>query len=122
MTARILVVDDVSANRRLLEAKLNTEFYEVALAEDGPTALQRVRDWNPDVVLLDVMMPGMDGLEVLRHVRAEPQWAALPVVMFSAVSDPQFREHAMNKGATDYWVKASISYDELQRRLTTLLG
>ena len=89
MTARILVVDDVPANRRLLEARLLGEFYEVALAEDGPEALERVRGWNPDVILLDVMMPGMDGYEVCRTLKADPATAHIPVVMITASGSEQ---------------------------------
>jgi two-component system cell cycle response regulator len=105
MTARILVVDDVSANRRLLEAKLTTEFYEVALAEDGPAALQWVRDWNPDVVLLDVMMPGMDGYEVCRHLKDDSATAHIPVVMVTALTEPAERVRGLEAGADDFLSK-----------------
>jgi len=64
MTARVLVVDDLVPNVRLLEAKLTAEYYDVVTATDGPTALEIVEKEAPDIVLLDVMMPGMDGFEV----------------------------------------------------------
>jgi two-component system cell cycle response regulator len=63
MTARILIVDDVPANTRLLEAKLSAEYYQVATAKDGFEALRMALEWQPDLILLDVMMPGMDGFE-----------------------------------------------------------
>ena len=69
MTARILVVDDITANLRLLEAKLQGEYYEVALAQSGAEALRQATSWSPDIILLDVMMPGCDGFEVARRVR-----------------------------------------------------
>ena len=72
MTARILVVDDIAANCRLLEAKLLAEYYEVSLASSGPEALAVAGRWSPDVILLDVMMPGMDGYEVCQRLKANP--------------------------------------------------
>ena len=73
MTARILIVDDVPANTRLLEAKLSAEYYQVASAKDGFEALRMADDWQPDLILLDVMMPGMDGFECCRQLKQDPQ-------------------------------------------------
>src|SRR6185312_7990329 len=69
MTARILIVDDVPANTRLLEAKLSAEYYQVASARDGFEALRMAAEWQPDMILLDVMMPGMDGYECCRKLK-----------------------------------------------------
>jgi len=68
MTARILVVDDIEANVRLLEDRLTAEYYEVVTAFDGPTALAMAASEKPDIILLDVMMPGMDGFQVCRRL------------------------------------------------------
>lgn len=87
MTARILVVDDVLPNLQLLEAKLRAEFYEVDLAANGPDALAKAQAWAPDVILLDVMMPDMDGFEVCRRLKADPATAHLPVVMVTALTE-----------------------------------
>lgn len=105
MTARILVVDDIPANLRLLEAKLLAEYYEVALAGSGPEALARVADWMPDVILLDVMMPGMDGFEVCRRLKAQEQTAHLPVVMVTALIDQAERVRGLEVGADDFLSK-----------------
>ena len=120
--ATILIVDDHAEAARPLARLLHHLGHKGVCIHSGEEALTYLRANPADLVLLDVMMPGMDGLEVLRHVRTEPATAALPVVMYSAVSDPQFREHALNKGATDYWVKASMDYDEIQRRVDSLVG
>ncbi len=72
MSARVLVVDDIPVNVKLLEAKLLVEYYDVITVGDGPTALEQVRDCAPDIVLLDVMMPGIDGYEVCRRIKANP--------------------------------------------------
>ena len=85
MSARILVVDDIEANVRLLQAKLEAEYYEVLTAKDGPEALKAAAESRPDIVLLDVMMPGMDGFEVCRRLRADPATRHIPVVMVTAL-------------------------------------
>ena len=81
MTARVLVVDDIEANRRLLQAKLEAQYYTVMLAENGIEALSMVERSEPDIILLDVMMPGMDGYEVCRRLKENPATAHIPVVL-----------------------------------------
>ena len=118
----ILIVDDNLDAARPLAKLLKHGGHQSIVLDSGEAALNHLRDDGvPDLMLLDVMMPGMDGLEVLRQVRTDPKTASLPVVLFSAVSDPQFREHAIAKGANDFWVKASIDYDTLQRRIDALV-
>ena len=85
MSARILVVDDIEANVRLLEAKLTAEYYEVSTALDGPTALAMAARDLPDIILLDVMMPGMDGFTVCRKLKDDPATRHIPVVLITAL-------------------------------------
>jgi two-component system cell cycle response regulator len=120
MTARILVVDDIAANCRLLEAKLLHEYYEVAIASSGPEALATVARWMPDVVLLDVMMPGMDGYEVCRRLKAQPGTAHIPVVMITALTDPVERVRGLEAGADDFLSKP-VDDATLFARLRALL-
>lgn len=105
MTARILVVDDVQANLRLLEAKLTAEYYEVVLASNGPDALEAAGRMVPDVVLLDVMMPGMDGYEVCRRLKGQEATAHLPVIMITALVDQAERVRGLEAGADDFLSK-----------------
>ncbi|NKC32796.1 PleD family two-component system response regulator [Falsiroseomonas selenitidurans] len=120
MTARILVVDDIAANLRLLEIKLLNEYYEVAIAASGPEALTTVQRWMPDVVLLDVMMPGMDGYEVCRRLKAQPGTAHIPVVMITALTDPVERVRGLEAGADDFLSKP-VDDATLFARLRALL-
>jgi CheY-like chemotaxis protein len=118
----ILIVDDNIDAARPLARLLRHVGHSGVVLGSGEAALCYLRDEDiPDLMLLDVMMPGMDGMEVLRLVRGDPRTAGLPVVLFSAVSDPQFREHAIGKGANDFWVKASLDYDQLQRRIDAIV-
>ena len=120
MTARILVVDDVAANLKLLEARLSAEYYEVAVASSGPEALRVAQSWSPDVVLLDVMMPGMDGYEVCRLMKANPQTAHVPVVMVTALVDQAERVRGLEAGADDFLSKP-VDHATLFARVRALL-
>ncbi len=105
MSARILVVDDVDANRRLLEAKLLVEYYDVITAEDGEDAIEQAKQNAPDLILLDVMMPGMNGFDVCHILKSDPQTAHIPVVMVTALSDVSDRVKGLQAGADDFLAK-----------------
>jgi len=105
MTARVLVVDDILSNVKLLEAKLTAEYFEVVTAHNGIEALARIEDHAPDIVLLDVMMPGMDGFEVCRRIKADPRTAHVPVVMVTALDQPSDRVAGLEAGADDFLTK-----------------
>jgi signal transduction histidine kinase len=102
---RVLVVDDVPVNVRLLTAILKVEGYEVITAGSGPEALERSLDSAPDVILLDVMMPGMDGFEVCRRLRADEATSHIPIVMVTALQGLEDRVRALETGADDFLSK-----------------
>lgn len=105
MTARILVVDDILANVRLLEAKLSAEYFEVVTAMNGVDALEAVQRAKPDIVLLDVMMPGIDGIEVCKRLKAEPATQHIPVIMVTALDQLEDRVRGLEAGADDFLTK-----------------
>ena len=110
MTSRVLVVDDLPVNARLLEAKLMSEYFQVEIAGNGPEALAVCARGECDVVLLDVMMPGMDGFEVCRRLKGDPQTAHIPVVMVSALDQRSDRLEGLSAGADDFITKP---YDDM---------
>ncbi len=105
MTARVLVVDDVLHNVKLLEAKLRSEYFDVLTAMNGMDALEIVEQEKPDIVLLDVMMPGMDGFEVCRRIKSNPTVAHIPIIMVTALDQPKDRVMGLEAGADDFLTK-----------------
>lgn len=105
MTARVLVVDDISANARLLEARLMAEYFQVMVTDNGPEAIEICEQGQCDLVLLDVMMPEMDGFEVCRRLKANAKTMHLPVVMVTALDQASDRVKGLECGADDFLTK-----------------
>src|SRR6059036_3350401 len=105
MSARILVVDDVPANVKLLEARLSAEYFDVVTAANGTQALQICQRAECDIILLDVMMPDMDGFKVCRRLKSNPATHFIPVVMVTALDSPADRVRGLEAGADDFLTK-----------------
>ncbi|MGN6483173.1 MAG: response regulator [Thermomicrobiales bacterium] len=114
---RILVVDDEPQIRRALQTTLAAHGFEVETAEDGDDALVRIATWTPDAIVLDLVMPGKDGFEVLRDTRT---WSQVPVIVLSARGQESDKVHALDMGADDYLTKP-FGIQELLARLRAVM-
>lgn len=120
MTARVLVVDDIPANVKLLETHLLAEYFEVLTAENGMQALEICDKTQVDLILLDIMMPGIDGFEVCRRLKANPKTVNIPVVMVTALDQPEDRVEGLKCGADDFLTKP-VNNMQLMARVKSLL-
>lgn len=120
MTARILVVDDVPANVKLLEVRLLAEYFEVLTAGNGADAIETCENGKVDVVLLDVMMPDMDGFEVCRRLKGDPATSHIPVVMITALDQTADRVRGLEAGADDFLTKP-VNDLQLMTRVRSLV-
>ncbi len=105
MSARILVVDDIQSNLKLLQVRLSAEYFEVVLASNGQEALDICERGQCDIVLLDVMMPHMDGFEVARRIKSNPASHHIPIIMVTALDQPADRVKGLESGADDFLTK-----------------
>src|SRR3989338_1021074 len=120
MPARILIVDDAPSSVRLLAAKLSKEYYDALTAANGDEALKAVERDDPDLVLLDVMMPGMDGFDVCRRIKSNPRTTHIPVVMVTALGGREDRIRGLDAGADDFLTKP-VSDVTLFARIRSLI-
>src|SRR5580693_8280355 len=118
--ARILVVDDQSANVQIVGTILGNLGHEIIPASDGATALKRVALRIPDLILLDLLMPGMGGCEVCRQLKENPEWKDIPVIFLSAADDKDLIVRALDSGGVDYITKP-FNQAELISRVRTQL-
>ena len=109
----ILIVDDEAVGRETLESLLIAEGYNLVFASNGPETLEKARDLTPDLILLDIMMPGMNGFEVCSHLRADKVTAEVPVIMVTALDDRDSRIEGIEAGADDF---ISKPYDRAELR------
>lgn len=118
--SRILIADDNEQNRELLDAYLADEDYEILFANDGQETMQVVEAQQPDLILLDIMMPRMSGYEVCEQLKAEPETSAIPVLMVTALNEMGDIEKAVKAGCDDFLTKP-VNQLELKTRVRSLL-
>jgi len=121
MNATVLVVDDDEDNVRILSLSLLRCDYEVRIARDGSTALTSVRQQRPDVILLDVMMPGMDGMQVLDRLKLDPKTASIPVVMVTARTQDEDVLAGYQSGA-EYYITKPFTLRQILYAIGLVLG
>ena len=116
MGSLVLIVDDEYIGRETLQSVLEGEGYDLEMAENGPQAIEKAKQLLPDVILLDVMMPGMTGFEVCQRIRSDPQIAEIPIIILTALDDRESLLNALKAGADDFISKPFDRY-ELRARL-----
>lgn len=119
--AKVLIADDEPHIRRILQFLLQNEGFDIQMAEDGLQAVEVIRDWHPDLVLLDVMMPHMDGFAVLQNIRENFETSNIPVIMLTAKGEVSDKVKGLRGGANDYIIKP-FDQDELLLRVGNLLN
>lgn len=117
---KILIVDDCQTTRKLLGHYLKTRGYSVAFAENGLDALEKLGTETVNLVMTDLNMPYMDGIELIKTMRADPAWAGLPVLMITTENDDVEREKAINIGANGYMVKP-VSGDAITENIKAIM-
>ncbi len=113
---RILIAEDFDENRIALKLMLKLAGFDTLEAADGHEAIEVTRRETPDLILMDISLPGLDGLQVVRSLRAEPEFRQLPIIIVSAYDNDQTREDAASAGATDYLSKP-IEFEDLKRMI-----
>ena len=118
---KVLVVDDEASIRRILETRLKLAVYNVATAADGQEALEQFNSFQPDLVILDVMLPRMDGYQLIEAIRSQPRCSSLPILVISGDSDPRVRTRVAGLGADAYFPKP-YSPAAVRHKLAELLN
>lgn len=118
---KILIVEDDSFLRNLISQKLQKEGYEVAEAADGEEGLKKIKEEKPDLILLDLILPEIDGFEVLRRVKEDPLLASIPVIILSNLGQREDIERGMNLGAADFLIKAHFTPGEIIEKIKNIL-
>ena len=121
MAIKILIVEDDKFLRELMSQKLRTEDYEVVEAVDGEEGVAKAKESNPDLILLDLILPGIDGFEVLAKMKADPKLAKVPVIILSNLGQKDDIEKGLEMGANDYLIKAHFTPGEIIEKIESVL-
>jgi DNA-binding response OmpR family regulator len=122
MAKKILIVEDDKFLRELISQKLLKEGYDISEAVDGEKGLKAIKDEKPDLVLLDLILPGIDGFEVLSEVKEDALLSKIPVIILSNLGQKDDIERALKIGATDYLIKAHFTPAEIVSKVKGILG
>ena len=121
MAQKILIVEDDKFLRELIVKKLLGENYDVIEAADGEEGVKKIKEEKPDLVLLDLILPGIDGFGVLSQVKEDPAFALLPVIILSNLGQKDDVERGLKLGAVDYMIKAHFTPGEIIEKIRTIL-
>lgn len=121
MPKKIVIVEDDQFLRKLITRKLSGQEYEIVEAVDGEGALEKIKQEQPDLVLLDLILPGMDGFEVLSEIEEDPELSSIPVIILSNLGQKSEIEKGLDMGAVDYLVKAHFTLGEIGDKIEEVL-
>lgn len=119
---KVLVIEDDQFLRDLLSTKLERENFDVATAMDGPEALEKIQEVKADIVLLDIILPGIDGFEILKRMKSSPSHKSIPVVLLSNLGQEADVERGKALGANDYLIKSNFTIDEIIEKIHKIVG
>ena len=122
MSTKVLVVEDDTFLAAAYKAKLNKSGFESQITNDGDSALALLSTFKPDIILLDLLMPGKDGFAILEELKKSPDTDKIPVIVASNLDQPDAVEKAMSLGATGYIIKSDLSMDELVSKIQAILN
>lgn len=117
----ILLVEDDSFVSDIYQTKLGSEGFEIMVAENGLEAIKRLKVKIPDLILLDIVMPYMDGMETLKKIKSEDSWKKIPVILLTNLSEKEKIEEALSIGANDYMVKSHFTPSEVISKINSIL-
>lgn len=119
---KILIIEDDRYISKMYQLKLSLEDYEVLVAEDGRQGVEKIKEFMPDIVLLDILMPELDGFEVLKIVKADPATKEIPVLIMSNLGQEDHIEKGVGLGALDYIVKSQYTPSRVVEKVKSVLG
>lgn len=119
---KILIIEDDIFIRDIYKVRFEQDGFEVCLAENGIVGLEKMRQGiNPDIILLDIIMPGMNGIEVLKKIKEEQQWDNIPIIMLTNISEKDRVNESLEMGVKDYLIKSHFTPSEVVQKVTNLL-
>ncbi len=121
MKKTILLVEDDIFVSDIYQTKISSEGYEVILAENGLEAIKKLEESVPDLILLDIIMPFMDGMETLRKIKSEEKWKKIPIILLTNLSDKEKIEEALGVGADDFLIKSHFTPSEVISKVNMVL-
>ncbi len=122
MAKKILIIEDDKFLRELISRKLTDEGYDITQAVDGEDGINKVKESQPDLILLDLILPSMDGFEVLSTIKSDDSVSAIPVIILSNLGQKEEVEKGLNLGAADYLIKAHFTPGEIIEKIKNVLG
>ena len=122
MNKKILIVEDDVFIRDIYQVKFSQEGFEVTMAENGVEALKKMEELVPDIILLDIVMPYMDGMETLKNIRSKEEWKKIPVIMLTNISEKEKITESEDYGISDYLIKSQFTPSEVVQKVKTLLN